>query len=179
MPSWVVLVVVQGPGFFFKLSGLFKQQTGWSGVLVIHWLVAGWFTKGWWLLMAAANKVIPSVQTVGMRALEIKHQDFFAGDGNYPDMFSTDLSNRGCLECYCLSHGGPMEGPLNTLESIFMLRETRQRTRPDLNSPKAWRQSDTSYLQMFNNDISVLPKSFIKHRICLRGEKGDYYTISF
>lgn len=38
--------------------------------------------------MVAANKVIPSVQTVGMHALEIKHQAFLAGDGNYPDKFS-------------------------------------------------------------------------------------------
>lgn len=91
--------------------------------------------------MVATNKVIPSVQMVGMFALEIKHQDFFAGGGNYPGMCNIAFVKQATLD-KLLSHGGPLEGPLNTLESICLLRETKQRTRPDLNSPKAWRQAD-------------------------------------
>lgn len=47
--------------------------------------------------MVAANKVISSVQMVGVCALEIKHQDFFAGSGNYPCMFNIAFVKQGTL----------------------------------------------------------------------------------
>lgn len=47
--------------------------------------------------MVATNKGIPSVQMVGMRALKIKQQDFFAGGGNYPVMFSIAFVKQGTL----------------------------------------------------------------------------------
>lgn len=76
-----------------------------------------------------------------MVALEIKRRDFFTGDGNYSSMFSIAFVKQGDAWNITLCHGGPMKKPLNTLESIFILRKTRQRIRPDLNSPNCMETS--------------------------------------
>lgn len=90
--------------------------------------------------MVAANKVIPSVQmvwlpwrsNVGISLLEMVTTQA---------MFSIAFVKQGDAWNITLCHGGPMKKPLNTLESIFILRKTRQRIRPDLNSPNCMETS--------------------------------------
>lgn len=84
--------------------------------------------------MAAANKVIPSVQMVGMRALEIKHQDFFAGDGNYPDMFNIAFVKQGMLGMLLSASWGAHGGTTEHFGIYFYAEgdQAKNQTRPEL-----------------------------------------------
>lgn len=71
--------------------------------------------------MVAANKAISSVQTAAVPAPEIKHWDFFDGDGHYPEMLPIAFDKQSTLRTYCVPHGrGGNGGTTERFEVLFL-----------------------------------------------------------
>lgn len=115
---------------------------------------------------------------VGMCALEIKHQYFFAGGGNYPDMFRIVFVKQGMLgKLLSVSwgaHGGTTEHfGMFYAEGQKAEIQTRQFT-PSMEMSRRFLSLCVRW--WYYSASKVIYKAWNTFE---REKKGDYFTISF